>query len=168
MSKLLATRTVQRKLVAEFVFNYNDWATDSVDQVKKTFGSTAVLADPSSMVTGLTAGTGIVLDAIPMPIGAVICGGEVIVETAYVGIGAGATLSLGIAGSATALVSALDIDAAVAGSRTALTLTAPLLANGGQNLRLTTAGLTATATAGKVRVRVEYTIDGKSDETVIA
>ena len=168
MSKLLATRTVQRKLVAEFVFNYNDWATDSVDQVKKTFGSTAVLADPSSMVTGLTAGTGIVLDAIPMPIGAVICGGEVIVETAYVGIGAGATLSLGIAGSATALVSALDIDAAVAGSRTALTLTAPLLANGGQNLRLTTAGLTATATAGKVRVRVQYTIDGKSDETVIA
>lgn len=168
MSKLLATRTVQRKLVAEFIFNYNDWATDSVDQVKKTFGSTAVLADPSSVVPGLTAGTGIVLDAIPMPIGAVICGGEVIVETAYVGIGAGATLSLGIAGSATALVSALDIDAAVAGSRTALTLTAPLLANDGQNLRLTTAGLTATATAGKVRVRVEYTIDGKSDETVIA
>lgn len=168
MSKLLATRTVQRKLAAEFIFNYNDWATDSVDQVKKTFGSTAVLADPSSVVPGLTAGTGIVLDAIPMPIGAVICGGEVIVETAYVGIGAGATLSLGIAGSATALVSALDIDAAVAGSRTALTLTAPLLANGGQNLRLTTAGLTATATAGKVRVRVEYTIDGKSDETVIA
>lgn len=168
MSKLLATRTVQRKLAAEFIFNYNDWATDSVDHVKKTFGSTAVLADPSSVVPGLTAGTGIVLDAIPMPIGAVICGGEVIVETAYVGIGAGATLSLGIAGSATALVSALDIDAAVAGSRTALTLTAPLLANGGQNLRLTTAGLTATATAGKVRVRVEYTIDGKSDETVIA
>lgn len=168
MSKLLATRTVQRKLVAEFVFNYNDWATDSVDLVKKTFGSTTALADPSTVVTGLTAGTGIVLDAIPMPIGAVISGGEVIVETAFVGIGVGATLSLGIAGNTAALVSALDIDAAAAGSRTALTLTAPLVANGGQNLRLTTAGLTATATAGKVRVRVEYTIDGKSDETVIA
>lgn len=168
MSKLLASRTAQRKLCAEFVFNYNDWATDSVDGTKKTFGSTAALADPSSVVSGLAAGTGIVLDCIPMPIGAVICGGEVIVETAYVGIGAGATLNLGIAGTTSGLISALDLDAATAGARTALTLTAPLLANSGQNLRLTTAGLTATATAGKVRVRVEYTIDGKSDEVVVA
>ena len=107
-------------------------------------------------------------DAIPMPIGAVIIGGEVIVETAFVGIGAAATLSLGIAGSTTALVNALDLDAATAGSRTALALTTPLLSNGGQNLRLTTAGLTATATAGKVRVRVQYTIDSRSNEVVAA
>lgn len=168
MSKLLATRSVQRVLAAEFTFNYNDWATDSVDLVKKTFGSTTALADPSSVVTGLTAGTGLVLDCIPMPLGAVIVGGEVIVETAFVGIGAGATLSLGIEGATTALVSALDIDAASAGARTALTLTTPLLCNGGKNIRLTTSGLTATATAGKVRVRVQYTIDGKGDEVVVA
>jgi hypothetical protein len=168
MSKLLATRTVQRQLTAEFVFNYNDWAIDSVSQVKTTFGSTVALADPSSVVSGLTAGTGVVLDAVPMPIGAVITGGEVIVETAFVGIGAGATLNLGVAGNTAALVSALDLDAAAAGSRTALLLTAPLLCNAGVNIRLTTAGLTATATAGKVRVRVNYTIDGKADETVIA
>ncbi|HMZ54327.1 MAG TPA: hypothetical protein PLT48_05735, partial [Nitrospira sp.] len=99
-----------------------------------------------------------------MPIGAVIVGGEVIVETAFVGIGAGATLNLGIAGSTSALVSALDLDAAAAGSRTALNLTAPLLCNSGQNVRLTTAGLTATATAGKVRVRVMYTIDHRATE----
>lgn len=166
MSKLLATRGVQRVLAAEFAFNYNDWATDSVSQVKTTFGSTVALADPSSAVSGLTAGTGLVLDVIPMPLGAVIVGGEVIVDTAYVGIGAGATLSLGIAGSTTALVNAMDLDAAAAGSRTALTLTAPLLCNAGQNIRLTTSGLTATATAGKVRVRVQYTIDGKMDEVV--
>lgn len=168
MSKLLAARSVQRQLTAEFVFNYNDWAIDSVSQVKTTFGSTTALADPSSAVSGLTAGTGIVLDVIPMPLGAVIAGGEVIVETAFVGIGVGATLSLGIAGNTAALVSALDLDAAAAGSRTALTLTAPLLCNSGQNVRLTTSGLTATATAGKVRIRVNYTIDGKADEVVIA
>lgn len=165
--KKLATRNTQRIQAAEFVFSHNEWVIDSVDGVKKTFGSTAANStDP--LESGLTAGTGVVFDCVPMPVGAVIIGGEVIVETAFVGIGAGATLSLGIAGSTTALVSALDLDAATAGARTALTLTAPLLSNGGQNLRLTTSGLTATATAGKVRVRVQYTIDGKADETVIA
>lgn len=165
--KKLATRTTQRTQTAEFVFGFNEWVIDSVDGVKKTFGATvANSTDP--LESGLTAATGLVFDAIPMPIGAVIVGGEVIVETAFVGIGAGATLSLGIAGNTAALVSALDLDAATAGARTALTLTAPLLSNGGQNLRLTTAGLTATATAGKARVRVQYTIDGKADDVCVA
>lgn len=161
--KLNASRTAQWPLMAEFVFTHNGWVIDSVDQVKKTFGSTvANSTDP--LEPGLTAGTGVVFDCIPMPVGAVITGGEVIVETAFVGIGAGATLNLGIAGSTSALVSALDLDAAAAGARTALTLTAPLLCNAGQNVRLTTAGLTATATAGKARVRVQYTIDGRTSE----
>ena len=168
MAKLIATRTAQYPLFAEFVFNYNDYAKDSVDGVTKTFGAAVATADPNGLVSGLQAGTGIVLDCIPMPQGAVITGGEVIVETAFAGIGAGATLSLGIAGDTASLVSALDLDAATSGARTALTLTAPLVANGGQNLRLTTAGLTATATAGKVRVRVQYTIDARSNENVIA
>lgn len=165
--KKLATRTTQRLQVAEFVFAFNEWVIDSVDGVKKTFGSTpANSVDP--LETGLTAGTAVVFDVVPMPVGAVIVGGELIVETAFVGIGAGATLSLGIAGTTTALLNAVDLDAAAAGARTALTLTAPLLSNGGQNLRMTTAGVTATATAGKARIRVQYTIDGKADETVIA
>jgi len=161
--KLQATRGTQYIQQAEFVFNFNNWVVDSVDGVKKTFGSTVANAtDP--LETGLTAATGLVFDCIPLPQGAVVVGGEVIVETAFVGIGAGATLSLGIAGATTAYVSALDLDAAAAGSRTALTLTAPLTSNGGQNVRLTTAGLTATATAGKVRVRVQFTIDGRAQE----
>ena len=165
--KKLATRTTQRIQIAEFVFSFNEWVVDSVDGVKKTFGATvANSTDP--LESGLTAGTAVVFDAIPMPVGAVIVGGEAIVETAFVGIGAGATLAFGIAGSASALISALDLDAAAAGARTALTLTAPLLSNGGQNLRLTTAGLTATATAGKVRLRVQYTIDGKADDVCVA
>lgn len=167
MAKLNAARTAQYILSAEFVFNYNDWVIDSVDQVRKTFGSSTALADPAGMVTGLTAPAGLVFDCINIPQGATIVGGEVIVETALAGAGAGATLSLGIAGSTTALVNAMDLDAATTGSRTALTLTAPLVANAGTNLRLTTAGLSAgAATAGKVRVRVEYTIDGRSMEAI--
>lgn len=169
MSKLIATRTTQRLQVAEFVFNYNDWVTDAVSGSKVTFGSTVALADPSSMVSGLTgavANAGIVIDAIPMPAGAVIAGGEVIVETAVVGSTV-YTASVGIAGSATALANAVDCKIA---GRTALTMTTtvPMIANAGTNIRLTVAYTVANATAGKVRVRVMYTIDGKADETVIA
>lgn len=165
--KKLASRTAQYPLVQEFSFNFNDWVVDSVAGTKKTFGSTvANSVDP--LEPGLTAGTGVVFDAIPMPVGAVITGGEVIVETAFAGIGAGATLDLGIAGDTSSLLSALDLDAATSGSRTALLLTKPLVCNGGQNVRLTTAGLTATASAGKVRVRVMYTIDGRAQENQIA
>lgn len=167
MAKLNASRTAQYPLTAEFVFNYNDWVTDSVDLVKKTFGSSVALADPAGTVAGLTAPTGLVFDAINIPRGAVIVGGEVIVETAYAGVGAAATLSVGTATSATALVNAMDLDAATAGSRTALALTTPLVCNDGSNIRITTAGLTAAgATAGKVRVRVQYTLDGRGHEAI--
>jgi hypothetical protein len=166
MSKLLAVRTAQTPLFAEFVFNFNDYATDSVSGVKTTFGSSVALADPSSAVSGLVAGTGIVFDCIPMPQGAVIVGGELIVETAYVGIGAGATLNVGIAGATSGLVSAYDLDAAVANARTALLLTTALACNGGANIRLTLAGMTATATAGKVRLRVSYTLDNRANEVI--
>lgn len=166
MAKLNASRTAQYPLLAEFSFSFNDYVTDSVDLVKKTFGSSVALADPAGAVAGLTAPAGLVFDAINLPLGATIVGGDVIVETAFADAGTGATLSLGIAGSTTALVNAMDLDAAATGSRTALALTAPLLANAGQPLRLTTAGLTAgAATAGKVRVRVMYTIDGRAMET---
>lgn len=167
MGKLLAARTTQRIQSAEFVFNYTDWVVDAVSGSKVTFGSTAALADPQSLVSGLSgaaANTGIVIDAIPMPVGAVIVGGEVIVENAVTGSTA-YTVSVGIAGSTTTLANAVDAKTA---GRTALTLTSPLLCNAGANVRLTAAYTVANATAGKVRVRVEYTIDGKADEVVTA
>ena len=161
--KKLATRSAQWPLTAEFVFNYNDWVVDSVDGVKKTFGSTvANSADPAE--PNLTAGTGVVFDCIHMPRGAYITGAEVLVETAFAGIGAGATLSLGKEGAATAIVNAADLDAATSGSKLTIASFNPVLCNSGESLRLTTAGLTATATAGKVRVRVQYTIDDKANE----
>lgn len=161
--KKLATRSAQWPLVAEFVFNFNDWVVDSVDGVKKTFGSTvANSADPAE--PNLTAATGLVFDCIHMPRGAYITGAEVLVETAFAGIGAAATLSLGKAGATTAIVNAADLDAATAGSKLTVATFNPVLCNGGESLRLTTSGLTATATAGKVRVRVQYTIDDKANE----
>jgi hypothetical protein len=165
--KKQATRSAQFLMAAEFVLNFNEWVVDSVDGIKKTFGA-AVANSTDPVEPNLTAGTGVVFDAINMPKGAIIVGGELIVETAFVGIGAGATLNVGIAGDTAALVSAYDLDAAVANARTALLLTKAMLSNGGQNLRITTAGLTATATAGKVRLRVQYTVDERANEAVPA
>ena len=112
----------------------------------------------------MTAGTGVVFDCINMPKGASIIGITAQVETAFAGVGAVATLSLGIEGSATAVVNAADLDAATPGAQLTVAAFNPLLCNSGQSLRLTTAGLTATATAGKVRIRVGYTIDDKANE----
>lgn len=159
--KLLASRTAQYPLVAEFAFNWNNWVVDSADGAKKTLGSTVALAtDPNeTLLTGPVANT-IVFDCIPLPPGAVITGGELIVETAYAGSTA-ATVSLGIAGTTTALLNAVSM---LSAARTALTITSPLLANSGQNLRATIAYTVANATAGKARLRVMYTIDGRASE----
>lgn len=165
--KKLASRSAQWPLFAEFTFSFNEWVVDSVDTVKKTFGST-VVSSTDPLEAGLTAGTAVTFDAIPLPVGAVVVGGEVIVEQAFVGIGLGAALNVGINGNPAAYVSALDLDAAAAGSRTPFLLTAPLTSNAGQNVRITTAGVTATATAGKVRVRVMYTIDGRTSEVQVS
>ena len=149
MAKLIATRGAQRIMVAEFVFNYNDTAVDSVSGTEKTFGSTQTDA--------------LVLDAIKLPKGAVICGGEHIVETPYTGTTA-STTSVGIAGSTTALANAVS-NMAAAGTRTALTLTTTgFLSNTGTDIRLTLAHTVANATAGKVRVRVWFTLDNRLDE----
>ena len=162
--KLLATRTAQYPLFAEFAASFNQWVLDSVIGVKETFGSTVATAtDPAEPgLTGPATGT-VTFDVIPLPPGAVITGGELIVETAYVGPAA-ATVSLGIAGNTTALLSAVSL---LATGRTALSLSTPLVSNAGQNLRATVAYTTANATAGKFRLRVQYTIDGRASEVVI-
>lgn len=163
MPRLTATRTAQRELNQEFVFTYNGWVVDSVDGAKKTMGSSPALStDPSEPALNGPAANTIVFECLPMPVGAVIVGGAVIVETAYVGPTA-ATVSLGTAGNTTALANAVSL---LAAGRTALTLTVPLVSNGGQNLRATIAYTVANATAGKVRLRVNYTIDGRADDNV--
>jgi hypothetical protein len=163
--KLLASRSAQYPLVAAFAASFNNWVTDAVSMVAETLGSTvAASTDPAQAgLVGPVAGT-VVFDAIPMPIGAVITGGELIVETAYAGPTA-ATLSLGTAASLTGLLNAVDLKTA---ARTAFTLTAPLIAQDGSNLRMTLSYTVANATAGKFRLRVMYTVDGRAQEVQVA
>ena len=165
MPRLNASRTAQYPLVQEFAFNHNMWVVDSVDGTEKTLGSTVALStDPTeTALTGPVANT-IVFDCMPMPGGAVIMGGELIVETAVTGSTA-YTVSLGIAGSTTTLLNAVS---ALSAARTALTITSPLLPNAGQNIRATIAYTVANATAGRIRLRVLYTLDGRANEVQVA
>ena len=163
MAKLQASRGAQYPLVEEFTFGFQNWVVDSTNGVKETFGATvAASTDPAEpMLTGPVANT-VIFDAMNIPRGAVVFGGEVIVEQAYVGPTA-ATLSVGISGTPNALANAVDLKTA---GRTALTLTSPLVLNDGQNIRLTMAYTVANATAGKVRVRVLFTLDGRIHEAI--
>lgn len=147
MSLLTATRSAQWPMVAEFVFNYDDTMVDT-SGVTQTFGSDYT-----------DAGT---FEVINMPPGAIITGGELITETQ----GAGPTVytaSVGDSSSATSILAATTLLSA-AGTRVALTgLGLNTTVNAGGNIRITIASTVANATAGKFRVRVEYTIDGKAD-----
>lgn len=167
MSKLQASRTAQYPLEASFDFAWNNWVVDSADGASKTLGSTPALStDPNQVpLVGPVANT-ITFDCIALPPGAVVTGGEVIVDTPYAGSTA-ATLSLGIAGALTTFANAVSLMAA-AGTRTALALTAPLAAASGQNVRATIAYTVANATAGKARVRLQYVVDGRANETQVS
>ena len=139
-----ATRSAQKVMSAEFVVNFNDTMVD-VNGVTKTFGS--VYTD---------AGT---FEVINLPQGAVIIGGDLIVETAGVGPTV-YTMSVGNSGSATAYLAATNL---LASARTALTGLG-LGSNDGKNVRVTIASTVANATDGKFRLRVEYVIDGRAEE----
>lgn len=149
MAKLIATRTAQWPLLSEFTFNFDDTMVD-INGVEKSFGSNYTHA--------------IVADVLNLPDGAVVIGGEVVVETAGAGPTA-YTVSLGDSGSATRYGSAIDLKTA---ARTALTLTGYRTANltTSNNLRLTIASTVANASAGKFTVRVLYVLPGKANEVV--
>ena len=141
-----ATRGAQPVMSAEFDFSFNDTMKD-VAGVTKTFG--AAFADAG------------VFEVINLPLGAVVVGGELIVEAA----GAGPTVytvAVGHSGSTAAFLAATDLKA-VAGTRVALTGLG-LQANDGKNVRVTIASTAANASAGKFRLRVNYTTDGRITE----
>lgn len=142
MAKLIASRGAQYPLVAEFTFNFNDTMVDTSGVLKdfKTVGSTVV-------------------DAINLPVGAIVIGGEVVTETA-VGGSTAYNISVGDSGSATRYLGATD---RVAAGRTALVPTGYVGA--GNPLRITVAPTVAAATAGKVTVRVQYIVRARVNET---
>ena len=159
-----ATRSAQYPLIQEFQINYNDFVADSVTGSLVTFGSSVALADPGGLNPTLgAANTGVTFDAIALPPGAVVESGELIVQTPFAGA-TGATIAVGVAGATTEFLAATSLTAA-AETTTAFTVL-PLAVNAaGGMIRLTVATLTAGgATAGLVRVRVRYTIDGRVSE----
>lgn len=158
--KTIASRAAQWPLFAELTVNFNDWVVDKLDSGKKTLGSTvANSADPTEAgLTGPVANT-VVFEAINLPEGAVVVGGEVVVETPYAGSTA-ATLSLGDSGSATRYANAVDLKSA---ARTAVSLSGYRTS---ENLRATLAYTVANATAGKATIRLMYVMPGRSNETI--
>lgn len=142
MAKLIASRGAQYPLVAEFTFNFDDTMVDINGVLKdfKTVGSTVV-------------------DAINLPTGAIVIGGEVVTETA-VGGSTAYNVSVGDSGNATRYLSATDC--ATAGCT-------PLVPTGyvgnGEQIRVTVAPTGANATAGKVTVRVQYIVRNRVNET---
>lgn len=142
MAKITKTRSAQYPLVQEYVFNFDDQTVDinGVTKDFKTFGGNPVF------------------DMFTVPFGAQVMGGDIVVEQAYAGPTA-ATLSVGDSGSATRYANAVDLKTV---ARTALTLPAAMA--GGLDVRGTMNLTVADATAGKVRVRFMYTLEGRANE----
>jgi hypothetical protein len=146
MAKLIAARGAQWPLMSEFTFNFDDTMVD-VNGVEKTFGKTF--------------GDLIACYPINLPDGAVVVGGELVIEAQGVGPTA-YTVSLGDAASATRYLNASSLLAAV-GTRTALTLTGFRTT---ENIRMAINSTVANATAGKFTIRVLFTLPGKVNEPV--
>lgn len=157
MSALKATRGAQRVLTAEFVF---DVSTAVADTMPTTVGNTIGGATPAYNAAGVAIGSvgTNVYEVINLPVGAIVVGGEVAVETAVVGPTV-STVSVGDSGSATRYLGATSM---LAAARTALVPTG-LVGTGG-NIRITVNNTVAVATAGKVSVRVSYVVRGRADE----
>lgn len=148
MATLRATRGAQYPLMAEFTFD---------------MAAADAMANTSGAVTAFSAGAGTVYDAIKLPNGATLVGGEVVVETASNDgtIATTATIAVGDSGNATRYLTATNIKTA---GRT------PLVPTGyrgtGEDLRITLANASGNATTGKVTIRALFTIQGRSNEAV--
>lgn len=145
MAKIIASRTAQAPLVAEFTFSFSDTMVD-VNGALKDFS---------------TVGTTVV-EGIPLPPNAIVVGGEVVTETAVTGSTA-YNVSVGDSVSATRYLGVTDKTTA---ARTALVPTGYV--GLGENIRITVTPTVANSTAGKVTVRVQYVVRGRSSEVQIA
>lgn len=98
-------------------------------------------------------------DIIGLPRDSVVVGGEVVTETAFGGSTA-YNVIVGDSGTTNRYLTTTD---KVSAGRTALVPTGYVNTTG-LAVRLTVTPTVATATSGKLRVRVEYIVQGKSDE----
>lgn len=123
------------------------------------FTAADTLANIAGVVAALKASG--VFEPIPLPIGAVVIGGEVVVNTASNDTGT-ATIAIGDAANPTRFLGATNIKAA---GRTAIVPTGFI--GTGDNVRITLANANGDATAGDVSIRIDYIIEGRMHEVVI-
>lgn len=142
MAKKLATRGGQYPITTEFTF-------DVLDTMKNAAGADDNFATVASHV----------FDAILLPAGAVVVDGAVVTETAV----SGATTYTVAVGDAVTPARYLAATNKLAAGTT------PLVPTGyvglGEQVRITVAPTGASATAGKVTVRVTYIIRNRVNET---
>lgn len=143
MGIIQATRAAQWPLMAEFTINFDDQ-----------------LLNPSGVLEGITTVGSHVFDAIKLPQGACVVSGEVVTETAFTGSTA-LNVSIGDATLATRYLAATDKTAA---TRTALVPTGFMTT--GEDIRITIAPTVAAVTAGKLTVRVLFTLRNRANETM--
>lgn len=141
MALLRKNRTAQYPLYADFTFTVAD-----------------TLANTAGVVTALNVAGAQTYEPLALPPGAVIVGGELVVNTASNDAGA-ATLSVGDSANATRYLGATTIKTA---GRTALTLTG--YNSLGEDIRLTISNATGGATTGSFTVRIAYVVAGRSNE----
>ena len=136
-------RTAQRPLVAEFSWNFDDTMVN-------TAGNTV---DFGKVNAGGAAGK---FDVINLPVGAIVTGGALHVETAF--DTAGYDVTIGDADSENRYLTSTDVKG------TGLTALVPTGLRGtGKNIRLCFSS-DDVCTTGKAHLRVEFVIDGKAEE----
>jgi hypothetical protein len=141
MPRLAATRGSQFPLVAEFTFNFND-----------------TVINTSGVETAFSAVGPLIADVINLPNGATVIGGEVVTEAAVTGSTA-YNVSVGDATVADRYLTATN---RLAAGRSALTPTGYV--GVGEQIRITVNPTVATATAGRITVRVQYVIRNRVNE----
>jgi hypothetical protein len=144
MALITASRTAQRVLEAEFVFNFNDTMVN-------TAGNTV---DFGATNAGAGAGK---FDIINLPRDSVVVGGHVVTDTAF--DTAGFDITIGDSGSENRYLTSTD---AKGTGVNALVPTGYRNASG-LNLRITFSS-DDVCTTGKMTVRVLYIIEGRAEE----
>lgn len=160
MASLKASRGAQWLLQAEFIFDMSTPINDSMPTVIGNVigGVPAAYNAAVQPLSGLYGGLAQIYELINLPPNATVVGGEVSVDVAVVGPSA-STLSLGDLNSGARYGSAINLQVA---GRTPLVLTG--YRGSGENIRGSVTNTGAAATAGKVTVRVQYTMQGRMNE----
>ena len=144
MALIRPTRTAQWPLMAEFTWNWDDTMTNQAGTLDEFKTAAAHVFEP-----------------IPLPINAVVVGGDLTVETTFATVSTYAII-VGDSGSTNRYLGTSDYKAA---GRTALVPTGYV--GTGENIRMTITPTGSTATAGKATLRVLYTIRSRSNENTI-